>query len=71
MLSRRCIDCDVVITKRVTYSSEYNQVASKTPRCGKCYLRSRRSFRFRQEVKLLCEQIGTDLVAALVLEEES
>ena len=65
----RCCECKVVLNKRVTYSSEYQQVGKKYPRCGECYLSNRRSFRFRKEVTLLCQQIGTDLIAALVLEE--
>ena len=65
----RCIDCQQLLTKRVTYSGEFYQVAKPNPRCGKCYLRNRRSFRFRREVTRLTEQIGTDFMAAIILEE--
>jgi len=65
----RCRDCKVPLTRRVTYSTEMTSFKG-IARCGPCYLRNRRSFRFRKTVKKLVAVVGEDLIAACILEVE-
>lgn len=68
-MSPRCKDCEVQITKRVTFSSEMYKSNKQIIRCGSCYLKNRRTFRFRRTVKALVATIGEDLVSACILED--
>ena len=68
MHGKKCEDCGVAMTRRVTFSNEVGRSTNAITRCGTCYLRNRRSFRFRRTVKELMAQIGEDLVIACILE---
>jgi hypothetical protein len=67
---KKCKDCKVPITRRVTYSSEHGKGGKALVRCGPCYLKNRRSFRFRRTVKRLVGEMGEELVTACILEAE-
>ena len=67
MKVRNCRDCKQPVNKRVTYSGELYR-SKGAVRCGYCYLRNRKAFRFRKEVRALVAVIGEDLVASCILE---
>jgi len=65
--TRKCRDCKSAMTKRVTYSGEIYKSKGQV-RCGYCYLRNRKTYRFRKQVRGLIAVIGEDLIASCILE---